>query len=69
MRVFLRRLQFWYVVIFVDRIDALRRRVKIENRLFNYYSKNTNPTPEECLQMAVDLGVPDYIKIRNNEHG
>ena len=64
----LRRLQFWYIVIFVDRIDALRRRAKIENRLFNYYSKKTSPTPEECLQMAVDLGVPDYIKIRSNEH-
>ena len=66
MKLLIRRLYFWYVVIFVDRIDALRRRVKIENKLFNYYSKKTSPTPEECLQMAVDLGVPDYIKIRSN---
>lgn len=60
----LRRIRFWYIVIFVDRIDALRRRVKIENKLFSYYSKKISPTPEECLQMAVDLGVPDYIKLR-----
>jgi hypothetical protein len=51
--------------MFIDKPNALSRRVKLENKLINYFTTNTSPTPKECLEMALELGVPDWA--RNGE--
>lgn len=48
------RLLFW----FRDGPNAFGRRVTVENKLWAHYKHKTSPTPQECKEMAIILGVP-----------
>lgn len=60
----LRRLKYLYISWFKDKPNSLNRRVKIENRLITHFAKKTSPTPEQCMEYAIELGVPDEVRIQ-----
>lgn len=53
------RWKYRYLVWFVDKPNALARRVRVENALMRHFQAGTSPTPDECRSMAVELGVQD----------
>lgn len=59
-----RRWKYRFIVWFFDKPDALSRRVKVENILINHFLKKTSPTPEECHELAKQLGVPSWSIIK-----
>lgn len=52
------RLRYTFLVLFVDRPNALARRVDVENALLAHYKNKTSPSPEDCKTLAFKLGVP-----------
>jgi hypothetical protein len=54
----LNRWKYRFICWFFDRPDALSRRVEVENVLLVHFKKGTSPTPDECRDLAVKLGVP-----------
>lgn len=52
------RWKYRFIIWFHSKPDDLSRRVKVENILITHYQKKTSPTPEECMKLALQLGVP-----------
>ena len=50
------RLMCW----FFDRPDALNRRATVESELWAHAKAGTSPSPEECRDLALRLGVPRW---------
>lgn len=63
----LRRIKFTYISWFKDMPSALNRRVKVENKLSGFYARKESPTPEQCMEMAIELGVPDAVRIQKEK--
>lgn len=57
----LRRWKYRFLCWFFDRPDALARRVRVENALMAHAIAGTRPTPAECRELAVLLGVPRWM--------
>lgn len=58
----IQRWKFRFLCWFFDRPDALKRRVEVEDALNTHYKNKTSPTPEECRELALKLGVPRWFK-------
>lgn len=56
----LRSWKYRFIVWFIDKPDSLDRRVLVENALLTHFKNNTSPTPQECKDLAMKLGVPTW---------
>ncbi len=54
------RCKYRFICWFLDRPDALARRVVVENILMAHASNGTSQTPDECRALAQKLGVPRW---------
>lgn len=52
------------LVWFVDKPDALARRVRVENKLLSHATAGSSASPNECKELAAELGVPDWLRMR-----
>lgn len=62
MKALLRRCKYRYYNWFYGRPDWLERSVAVENVLLKHYKAKTSPTPDECFQLAMKLGVPSQLQ-------
>lgn len=60
MKQLLLRWKYRFIVWFRHEPDALMRRCKVELKLLAHANRNTSPTPEECRDMALQLGTPSW---------
>lgn len=52
------------LVWFVDKPNALARRIRVENHLLAHATAESSPTPTECKELAAELGIPDWLLTR-----
>ena len=62
MKAALIRWKYRFICWFYNEPDSLSRRVEVENVLLTHYKKKTSPTPEECKNLALKLGIPEWFK-------
>lgn len=62
----LTRWKYRFIVWFFDKPDALSRRVEVESKLLSHFKAGTRPTPQECMKLAMKLGVPTWAQKRPN---
>lgn len=62
----LRRWKYRFIVWFYGEPDALSRRVSVESKLLAHYKAKTSPTSQECMDLALELGVPTWAQNRPN---
>ena len=55
---FFTRWKYRFISWFYDQPNALKRRVAVENILMQHWTKQTQPTAQQCLELALKLGVP-----------
>ena len=56
------RLRYTFIVLFLDRPDALRRRVDVENVLARAWQEKRALPPDVCRDLAQHLGVPSWAR-------
>lgn len=39
-------------------VHPLKRRVKVEEALLRHFKNKTSPSPDECIKLALEKGVP-----------